>query len=298
MKRLLLTLFISLSVLIAGAQKIYFVYIQTENQQPFYVKLNDKTYSSSATGYVILSRLRDTSFNISVGFPQNKWPEQKFSIEMRGKDHGYLLKNFDDGSWGLFDLQTTSLQVAPVQPKTGKTGTMGVSHFTQVLAKASNDPSLLEKPIPVKQEEKPAVVSQPKVLSETETVKNPPAIQKTAANKESEVVAIKKEPTLPKPEDYKKSVVTKKFETSTSEGFGLVFIDEYANGKKDTISIIIPELKEKAAKETLKEEKKFLDFETKVSGAQRLPFKVFIDKNCEAASKDDYYINGFKAMLK
>ena len=125
------------------------------------------------------------------------------------------------------------------------------------------------------------------MLSETETVKNPPAIQKTAA-KDNEVVMTKKEPNPQKPEDYKKSVVTKKFETSTTEGFGLVFIDEYTNGKKDTISIIIPELKEKAAKETLKEEKKFLDFETKVSGAQRMPLKLSADNDCEAASKGDF----------
>ena len=40
-------------------------------------------------------------------------------------------------------------------------------------------------------------------------------------------------------EDYKRSVVTKRSESSTSEGFGLVFIDTY-KGVNDTIQLIIP----------------------------------------------------------
>jgi hypothetical protein len=39
---------------------------------------------------------------------------------------------------------------------------------------------------------------------------------------------------------YKKSAVTRRSESSTTEGFGLVFIDEYSDGNRDTVSIMIP----------------------------------------------------------
>lgn len=215
----------------AFSQKTYFVYLQTEQQQPFYVKLGDKTYSSSATGYLILSRLVDSSYNLTIGFPQNKWPEQKFTVNLGGKDKGYLLKNFQDGSWGLLDLQTLSIQIAAVKTEPVRS-TANVSLFTSTLAKAANDPSLTEVPALIKLEEQPALV-----------------VAKEKAKKEDTKVV---EKVLT---DYKQSVITKKSESSTSEGFGLIFIDDYLNGVKDTISIIIPnpEIQRKAISDTQKE---------------------------------------------
>ncbi len=65
-------------------------------------------------------------------------------------------------------------------------------------------------------------------------------------------------------EEYKKSVIIKKSESSTTEGFGLVFLDDYQNGTKDTIRLLIPNPKPVVAvvKEEPKEEKKFLDITT------------------------------------
>jgi hypothetical protein len=70
----------------AFAQKVYFVYVESESQQPFFVKIRDKTYTSSAAGYLILSNLRDSSYSITIGFPADKWPEQQFTIPTRAKD--------------------------------------------------------------------------------------------------------------------------------------------------------------------------------------------------------------------
>jgi len=66
-------LFFSLSI---QAQQNHFIYIQADSRQPFYVKLDKKIYSSSASGYLILSRLQTGEYNLAVGFPQNEWPEQ------------------------------------------------------------------------------------------------------------------------------------------------------------------------------------------------------------------------------
>ncbi len=39
------------------AQQNHFVYIQADNQQPFYVKYDGKNYSSTSIGYLILPKL-------------------------------------------------------------------------------------------------------------------------------------------------------------------------------------------------------------------------------------------------
>ncbi|MBC7872527.1 MAG: hypothetical protein H7Y01_00950 [Ferruginibacter sp.] len=162
MKKIHLCLLFSLSLFTASSQKVYFVYIQTEGEQPFYVKINEKLNSSTATGYIILSKLLDSSYNLSIGFPQGKWPEQNFSVKVNKTDHGYLLKNLGEKGWGLFDLQTMAMQMAI----TGNASTeqrpvmdsKDISPFTELLSKAADDPSLKEKPsIPKVEEKKPDV---------------------------------------------------------------------------------------------------------------------------------------------
>ena len=56
MKKFILCFFILMTLRSAFAQKVYFVYLQTEPEQPFFVKMNDKVFSSTASGYLILSK--------------------------------------------------------------------------------------------------------------------------------------------------------------------------------------------------------------------------------------------------
>jgi hypothetical protein len=80
----------------------------------------------------------------------------------KGKGSGFLLKNFGEKGWGLFDLQTLSIQMADGPPK-GRTGSIqqgGVSAFTALLSKAAHDPSLLESPALAKNDDKPVIVQQ------------------------------------------------------------------------------------------------------------------------------------------
>ena len=57
MRRLYIFLFLSLVGLASKAQQFHFVYLQTDNKQPFYVRINEKLYSSSASGYVVIPKL-------------------------------------------------------------------------------------------------------------------------------------------------------------------------------------------------------------------------------------------------
>lgn len=192
MNKLLLCLLLATVSSRAVSQKVYFVYLQSEQDQPFFVKMEEKIHSSTASGYLILSRLKDTTYSFTIGFPQNKYPEQKFSVQLRSKDHGYLLKNFGEKGWGLFDLQTLSVQMAILDNKVGaiKTEIKEVSAFTDVLARAADDPSLREKPVfvakveekkpeekpveVVKKEEPSAVVPEPAVSRNEVPVKESP----------------------------------------------------------------------------------------------------------------------------
>lgn len=292
----------------AFSQKQYFVYVQAETQQPFFIKISEKVHSSDGSGYLILSKLKDSSYTLNIGFPQNKWPEQQFSISIKSKDHGFLLKNFGEKGWGLFDLQTLAVIMADdvTKDKDTKSNTGDISGFTEILAKAANDPSLRERPVAIiKYDEQPVVVQTAVVKEETSTPKEQSAvntvlIEQPAKKKDSLLSAkkeiIKKEDTtkIAKPQNkaeqalakiadgtkkktdtsaiveqsvkkeemavadknpeknkipdtgvnsvakYKRSVVTKKSESSTSEGLGLIFIDELAIGKRDTVQIVIP----------------------------------------------------------
>src|ERR1039458_5556584 len=106
LKRTFAVMLFSVFGFLAKAQQIHFVYIQTENAQPFYVKLDQKIISSSAAGYVILSKLTDGVYEFNIGYPKNEFPEKKFKIIMANRNEGFLLKNFGEKGWGLFNLES------------------------------------------------------------------------------------------------------------------------------------------------------------------------------------------------
>jgi hypothetical protein len=266
--------------------------------------MDGKIHSSTASGYLILPKLHDSTYSFSVGFPHGKWPESNFSVAIAKKDQGYLLKNFKDQGWGLFNLQTLAVQMSATtavkKEVVAAQDNQPVSPFTEILSKAADDPSLKEKPAPTKPEEKKPESSvqevvkkeEPKVegketapssiaqaqpqikKEETKVETKEPVVSSTIQTPVSVPVAKPEEPKaeakessvavdpvkLSEPE-YKKSSVTKKSESSTTEGFGLTFLDTRQDGKTDTIRVLIPEPKAlvDAPKETPKEEKKFLD---------------------------------------
>jgi Domain of unknown function (DUF4476) len=110
-KYCLLILLLNLSTQLLSQQN-HFIYLQTENKQPFYVKLDKKLLSSSASGYLIIPRLTDGTYKLTLGFPKNEWPEQELSCSIDKKDAGFVIKNFGDKGWGLFNWQTMDVVMA------------------------------------------------------------------------------------------------------------------------------------------------------------------------------------------
>ncbi|WP_298740571.1 DUF4476 domain-containing protein [uncultured Chitinophaga sp.] len=90
----------------------YFVYIQHEKQQPFYVKYKGKILSSSDRGYIILSELPAGTLPVAIGFAKSDEPEQQFKIKVGKDDQGFLLKRTDDKTYALYNLQTFAVTMA------------------------------------------------------------------------------------------------------------------------------------------------------------------------------------------
>ena len=109
MKYLVVSFVLFFCTLQTFGQQEYFTYLQTTDNQAFYIRINNNVYSSTSGGYLILSKLPDNTVTVTIGFPKNVFPEQLFNIPVNHKDAGYLLKNFDDKGWGLVNLQTQAI---------------------------------------------------------------------------------------------------------------------------------------------------------------------------------------------
>ena len=222
MKTILQSLFFFLLSTALHAQQYYFAYVQTDNKQPFYVKVNDKLLSSSASGYVVIPKLTTGNYTATFGFPKEQFPQQAIIINIAAADAGFLLKDFGAKGWGLFNLET--MQVAMNNANGNTTAIVsGTSDdvFSNTLSGAANtDLSAPKKPVAVPvQEAKPVVV--------------------------------KVEEKVPKPATLNP---IKKINSSTDvDGKSYTYIDA-TNQKNDTINVFIAANKILAPTETVRKE--------------------------------------------
>lgn len=147
MKYLVVSIVLFFCTLQTFGQQEYFIYLQTENNQAFYLRAKDTVYSSTASGYLILSKLQDSTRTVTIGFAKNAYHEQQFNIPANKKDAGYLIKNFGDKGWGLFNLQTLAVIMSSTPPEEKKspeiTGERKNDPFSMLLANAVNDTAVL-----------------------------------------------------------------------------------------------------------------------------------------------------------
>lgn len=150
----------------ALSQQSLFVYLQTENWQPFYVQIGDRVYSSSPIGHLVISGLPDNTCNFEIGFPQHATQPQRFSVPLRNKDHGYQLVKNGSRGWALHDLQTEET-IKPLKEVGNSSLLYGERKkddaFATLMAAVVNDSAVLYTSI-VKKEEATA----PSVATNTE----------------------------------------------------------------------------------------------------------------------------------
>lgn len=165
------------------SQQEYFVFVQSENRQPFYVRIGEKNISSSAAGHAILSRLKDSSYVFTIGFPQNQFPEQDFTVKLNRKDRGFELKNLGEKGWALFDWQTMEI-ISAAKPGTGSGGASYTlikknDDFARLMAGVVNDTAVLytvvmpEQKPPVLVAKEPVTTDVAKVETKDEQKKQP-----------------------------------------------------------------------------------------------------------------------------
>lgn len=115
--------FLFVLVLLAGSFRIgaqdpgYFIYLQSERSQPFYVRYDGKVLSSSDKGYLIIPKLRAGTASLRIGFANGSFAEQQFLVRLSGSnDQGYLIKKDGENGFALYNLQT----FASIKPNTNK----------------------------------------------------------------------------------------------------------------------------------------------------------------------------------
>ena len=177
MKAALIAFFVLIS-LAGRSQRQYYVLVESENAQPFYVRLGESIHNSSGVGHVILPQLIDSTYTFEIGFPKDQYPSNHFVIRINKKDHGYQLKNLTGKGWVLFDYQTAELLYPVKKDGIAQSGYSLVKKedgFARLLSEVVNDTSVLysivyEKPIePVVQKEK--VASQDTILKKEDVVR-------------------------------------------------------------------------------------------------------------------------------
>ncbi len=234
-------IFLSICLLISfniQAQQNHFVYIQTDNKQPFYVKFDKKVYSSSASGYLIVSKLKAGFYTFVIGFPKNEWAEQNLRFAVQDKDYGYLLKNFGEKGWGFFNLQTLNVLMADEPVKASAPFMLAESKpdtFSNMLSTVVDDPTIKQNE-PIKkvavqqaviQPQKDVAPAKEKFQTETKVM-----VQSPEPVKEKVTAILPPPPIIVTP-------VLKKNTTKSAEGIQIVYVDTLS-GTKDTISILIP----------------------------------------------------------
>ena len=207
------------------AQQYQFIYLQADNKQPFYVRINEKLYSSAAAGYLVIPKLKEGTHSLSVGFPKNEWPTQKLDVKIAGKDLGFLLKNFENDKWGLFNFQTMEVVTVADGRSTSfsATATTKTDQFSNILADVVNTPSIREEKKEVENTVTPA-----KVLTAV------PAEQVVV--KMEEVPIPVAEPAVK--ENLAAADISKLSSTSDNDGLVMVYVDKLKEGT-DTIKIFI-----------------------------------------------------------
>ncbi|MBO9572662.1 MAG: hypothetical protein J7497_10725 [Chitinophagaceae bacterium] len=227
------------SMFLAEAQQDHFVFIQDTEGKPFYVRMVDKSYSSSPDGHIILPMLKDSIYNMFIGFPGSGGTERLYSIGVNGANRGFELTDNT-----LTDIISESIVIPMSSQDKSLIGTRKSDTYSLLMAGVVNDTAVLygnvvnsEEPLTLKKETKPVVVPPKK-----DTAKNaavvltpwPEPVKDTTTKTAAVVVA-------PGGIVYDKRDIIRYATENIVEGKLMIFLDRSAP-VTDTIKLIIPRL--------------------------------------------------------
>ncbi len=257
-KKLVFLFLMMLFAFTTSAQQDHFIYLQTDNGKPFYVKMDKKILSSSSEGYIIIPNVTSGVYQIKVGFAKNEYPEENFTLSVGNNNEGYLIKHFDENGLQLFNIETLALisgsreiaNTAIAKPDSVK---KEANPFTQMLANVVKDSSILQNhQVVVENPIKPADTSlalanvnvPAPASNKTDTLnleKNVPAtaLKSTGSSvtntMETSVVSKATSSTTA----TKTSPISKLLSMQNEDGWQLMYGDSNGN-KLDTVLVFIP----------------------------------------------------------
>lgn len=210
-----------------------YIYIQGDKETPFYVKFEDEMLPRYGKNYSIISELAPGPVNLQILFQQNKYPAQKFVVQVPENGfRGFLLMRKGD-VFSLYDIHQQFYLPAgnkagddhlPVEGSTGMTPPADAP----VKAEEPVKPAVVEK----KEEPKPKPAPKPKPVVEKpkkEIAKEPV--------KETPAVAIPTPPTPPFAATVSKPVATPPAATKENkDNKEPAFLDNISLDKKTTPS--------------------------------------------------------------
>jgi hypothetical protein len=241
----------------------YFVLIQADDGPSFYVRLDNQLYSSSPAGHLILARLKDSVYTLTVGFPGQLFPEQRYLLNIRQKDWALHLIRHDNG-WGLMDDQgqaiPTTADLATAQ-KPLLAGAKKEDAFSQMMAAIVRDTAVMYNTYAAASDSAqtsaaadtptmtvivrdsairsdsvaPATAAKPGSLADTARSQPVPLTPQTtvsSSNPSSYTVS----PVIPS----SPTGVVKLSEHKSTQSLSLVYADHPADKKTDTIDVVIP----------------------------------------------------------
>lgn len=242
-KKLFFLFIVSFFALVSKGQQTHFIYLQTDDGQPFYVKMNHQIISSSSEGFVILPGLIDSSYEVKVGFPKDLHPEETYHLTVDNKNKGFIIKNFQDKGMELFNLETldliaatNGLQQDTVAAVTGKK--QEANPFTQLLANVVNDSSILET--------HQVVIDKPEKQADTASVVNKTdsstvaivASDSSVAHADSTIAAAPEKP-VPSSVTGENTGISKILSKENEQGLTMIYEDA-SEKPKDTVNVFIP----------------------------------------------------------
>jgi len=249
MKYLTIVFFILFVFLLPSlkAQQNHFIYIQHEANQSFYVKLDNKTYNSSTAGYIILPKLKAGTYKLSIGFPKTSIVEQNMVCTIDKADIGFILKNFENKGWGLFNLQTLDVVMDNGSANFNNISVANKTDaFSNMLSEIVNDSTIRQADstineainVTVKGQENKSedlVVAQQNPVTPTPKVgvDNNTSVAKVKASESMQVMNVKQEVS-----GVTKSSISRSLIKKQKEGTTMVFVDR-VKGVADTITIFI-----------------------------------------------------------
>lgn len=212
----------------------HYIFIEAEGQQPFYLKKSGETYSSTATGFIILSKLNAKDIEFIIGFPNNLFPEVAFKVNGLVKDRGfYLIKQTEGKGWVLLDRSNSELiSGGMVQAKTIISSSSSSTGFAELLADATGDKTLVDRS---------SLISTPAAKPVAANVKSKPT--STVAKGQTNPKQINKPAGL--------GVIRSYIQSDDSSSLRITYFEKGAKDNWDTVYVEIEKMLEKAVPRSL-----------------------------------------------